>query len=72
MKRWFIFGLIALGIFVVFDKMQTRLKHRAPLHEITVDVAKLPEYSFKWRTCLYKYPDIQDHGKAHRCVREDI
>jgi hypothetical protein len=61
---------VSLLIFWQLSELENTLKPEP--EEIKVTIEKLPEYRFKWRVCLHKHPDIQDHGKAFRCAREDF
>ena len=50
--------------------IENHLEDSIPLEEIEVPIKKKPEPKPEWWICLQRYPDIKEHGKAHKCYRE--
>ncbi len=72
MNRWFaLFLIVLLGLFI-YDDFKTRLVEAIRLNEITVEVQKLPDFTFHQWYCNNKYPDVTQAGPHLKCLRTDI
>ncbi len=70
----YLYTLLTLTFMITWGYLwlEQQLIDAYPLEEIQIRVKKLPEYPIEWRIALKRFPEITDHGKAFRCVKNDM
>ena len=61
--------IVALLLGCAFERFEQGLIDAVPLDEVTVTVAKRPDWPTHYFLCKRLYANISQHGKFMRCIR---